>query len=260
MRVYIVAVDEPVHLVPYLRGVMDQCRPVIVGVAVLAARPGRLRPRRTLALGLLSLVIFAPRQWARLVAWKASDWAAATGLGTTRHHLADVCRERGIPVRTIESANSASFVAHLVDERVDVLLNQTSEILRGPILQAPAVAVINRHLSPLPAYRGAWPVFWQFVNGESRFGATIHVVDQGVDTGAIVAQATVDRQPGDTMPVVLARLFERSVPLTCEALSRLRDRAPLTPNAGPDASSYRAPRATDVLRYMFRLPAKPHAA
>lgn len=257
MRVYIVAVDEPVYLVPYLRDVIEQCRAMIVGVAVLTPRAARVRPRRLVAMGLLATVILAPRQWVRLVAWKARDLAALAGLATTRHHLADVCRERGIPVRTIESANSEPFVAHVVETRVDVLLHQTPEILRGPILRAPAVAVINRHFSLLPAYRGAWPVFWQFVNGERRFGTTIHVIDEGLDTGPIVAQAALDRRPGDTMSVMLARLFEQSVPLTCEALSRLRDGAPLAPNATPDAVTYRTPRATDVLRYWFRRPARP---
>lgn len=258
MTLYITAVDEPIYLVPYIRRVIETCGARVAGVAAVSGRPLRLRQRITLAL--LALVMFSPGQWMRLAGFRVREAAAALGLGRTRHRLADVCRELSVPFRQIDSVNSAAFLAHLRDADVDVLLNQTSELLREPVLKTPNIAVINRHLSLLPAYRGAWPIFWQFALGESTLGVTIHVVDAGLDTGEILAQAPMTREPSDTMAATLVRLFDRSVPLTGEALRVLETGAARRPNDGPAASSFRTPRPIDVLRYLAGVPVRRQAS
>jgi folate-dependent phosphoribosylglycinamide formyltransferase PurN len=252
--VFIVASDEPVYLVPYLRGVIHECRARIVGVGVHMPARRRISLHRTLSLALLSLLVVSPRQWWRLAMWKCADALAAVGIGRTRHHLADVCREAGIPLQQVGSVNADVFVAWLREQRIDVLFHQTPEILRAPVLQAPAVAVLNRHMSVLPAYRGAWPLFWQFADGETEVGVSFHVVDEGIDSGAIVVQEAVTRRPGESMAAVLARLFERAVPLTCTAFDRLARGKPEGCVPADGASSgvvYRTPTAGQILRYLF---------
>ena len=253
------ASDEPVYLVPYVRGVIQECRARIVGVGVHAPAKRRISLQRTLCeLGLLSMLVLSPRQWWQLAIWKCADALAAIGIGRTRHHLADVCREAGIPLQQVGSVNADAFVAWLREQRVDVLFHQTPEILRAPVLQAPAVAVLNRHMSILPAYRGAWPLFWQFANGETEVGVSFHVVDEGIDSGAIVVQEAVTRRPGESMAAVLARLFERAVPLTCAAFDRLARGKP-EGHAATGGVVYRTPTAGQILRYLFT-PARSSAA
>ena len=253
MTLYITAIDEPIYLVPYVRRVIETCGARVVGVALVAPRTRRRRLNRAITLALLALLIFSPAQWLRLAGFKIREIAAALGLGRTRHRLADVCRELAVPYRSIESANDVEFVAHLSALGVDVLLNQTPELLRGSLLAAPRLGVINRHLSLLPAYRGAWPIFWQCAHGERKVGVTVHLVDAGLDTGNILAQASLTREPSEAMSHTLERLFERSVGLTCEALQKLDAGIAGDPNAGPGASSYRTPRPGDLLRYLLGL-------
>ncbi|MDO8680112.1 MAG: formyltransferase family protein [Acidobacteriota bacterium] len=257
MTLYIAAVDEPIYLVPYVRRVIESCGARVVGVAAVSGRPRRRRD--SLSLALLALVIFSPAQWLRLARFKAGEWAAAIGLGTPRHRLSDVCQDLSVPFRRIESVNDAGFVAHLSDLGVDVLLHQTPQFLRAAVLRTPRLGVVNRHLSLLPAYRGAWPIFWQCAHREATVGVTIHLVDAGLDTGEILAQASVARQPSETTPKLLRRLFDRSVGLTCEALTRLEAGAPRMANAGPGASVYGTPRPIDVVRYLLGLPPRPQA-
>lgn len=252
-----VAVDEPFYLVPYLREVMIRCRPEMVGAAVLHRRAAR--SRRLPSVLLLMLMMVPPSFWLRLLKWKVLDVASALGIGRTSHHLRDVCRELGIPCRDIESVDGDAFAAHLREQEVDVLLHQTPVILRAPVLSAPALAVINRHMSLLPAYRGAWPVFWQCVNGESTFGVTVHQVDEGVDTGPILAQAAIARRPGERQASIMQRLFERAPDVTCEALRRLRGGEPLPPSERVEASAYRTPAVREIVRYLFRAAAGLHA-
>src|SRR5687768_3854190 len=105
MRVFIVASDEPVYLVPYVRRVIQECRARIVGVGVHTPAARRIGFQRTLSRALLSMLVISPRQWCRLLIWKCADALAALGIGRTSHHLADVCREAGIPVRQVGSVN-----------------------------------------------------------------------------------------------------------------------------------------------------------
>jgi hypothetical protein len=167
VRVFIVASDEPIYLVPYLRRVIQECRQAIVGVAVHAPAHTRQPLGRLISTGLLGLIMTSPRQWWRLLAWKVRDLAASLGAASTRHHLADVCREAGVPCVRVTSVNADSFIAVLRDRGVDVLLHQTPEILKGAVLRTPNIGVLNRHLSLLPSYRGAWPLFWQLANGDA---------------------------------------------------------------------------------------------
>ena len=204
------------------------------------------------------MLVISPRQWCRLVIWKCADALAAIGIGRTSHHLADVCREAGIPVRQVGSVNAEAFVTWLREQRIDVLFHQTPEILRAPVLQAPAVAVLNRHMSVLPAYRGAWPLFWQFANGETEVGVSFHVVDEGIDSGAIVVQEAVTRRRGESMAAALERLFARAVPLTCAAFERLGRGKPESQGA-TGGVVYRTPTAGQILRYLFT-PARSSAA
>jgi folate-dependent phosphoribosylglycinamide formyltransferase PurN len=253
VRIFIVASDEPFYLVPYLRRVIARCTPSVVGMAVHAPVVKRRNLKRSLSMMLLAMLILPVRQWLRLVMWAGRDALAGLGLARTDHHLADVCREFDIPVRRISSVNAPEFVEFLQSEQVDVLFHQSPEILRAPVLRAPRIAVLNRHMSLLPAYRGAWPIFWQLANDEPEVGVTFHIVDEGIDSGAIVARQAVRRERNESMSALMQRLFDIAVPLTCEALARLadgrREGAAVTGGA-----VYKTPTPGQILRYVFKRP------
>lgn len=253
MTLFVAAVDEPIYLVPFIRQVIQTCGATVVGVAEVTPRHARASVQRRLSLALLGLLLFSPRQLVTLAWFRVREGAAALGLGTTTHRLADMCRELSIPFRRIESANHPAFIADLSELGVDVLLNQTSELLREPLLNTPRLGVINRHLSLLPAYRGAWPIFWQFAMREREVGVTIHLVDRGLDSGEILAQSAMPRPPRATMAATVAALFDRSVPLTCEALRKLAAGEPRLPNDGAVATTFKTPAPIDVIRYAVGL-------
>jgi folate-dependent phosphoribosylglycinamide formyltransferase PurN len=250
VKLFIVAVDEPIYLNPYIRGVMDRCGGEVVGVAIYRPRRvrwTRLRVRRAISHALLTPLVFSPRDLASLIWWRlcaAVGWPAGKS-------LAEICASRGVSCTTLATANAPEFVARLRELGVDVLLHQSPEILRGEVLRAPTIGVLNRHLSMLPAYRGAWPVFWQFVKGESRLGITVHLVDEGIDTGAVLEQVAVERRSGETLASAHRRLFTHAVALTADALARL---ARGDGGTRPDAQStvcYHTPTPFEVLAFIF---------
>jgi len=250
VKLFIVAVDEPVYMNPYVGGVIDAGGAEVVGVASyrpVARRWSRARLRRTVAMALLAPLVFSPRNLLRAVWLRLGGTLRAAGGGS----LAATCAARGVPCTTIASANAPAFVERLRALQVDVLLHQSPEILRGEVLRAPRIGVLNRHLSALPAYRGAWPVFWQFRNGERQLGVTMHLVDEGIDTGPVVAQLTIDRRDDDTIASAHERLFGHAVALTREALARLADGQRGVRHDAASTTCYRTPSPADVLAFML---------
>src|SRR5262249_88595 len=65
---------------------------------------------------------------------------------------------------------------------------------------------VNVHYAPLPQYRGRANVNWAIINGESHTGITIHLVDQGLDSGNILYQALITIPPADTVPALYDHL------------------------------------------------------
>ncbi len=72
-----------------------------------------------------------------------------------------------------------------------------TDLLRAPLLAVPRILAANFHASLLPAYRGRHPVFWALRHGERWAGLTVHVMDEGFDTGDVLyAGARADPQEG----------------------------------------------------------------
>ena len=81
-------------------------------------------------------------------------------------------------------------------------------ILPQVILDLSPKGCLNVHGSLLPKYRGAAPIQWAVINGETETGVTIMVMDAGMDTGAILEQAAVPIAPEDTAGDVASRMAE----------------------------------------------------
>jgi len=79
-------------------------------------------------------------------------------------------------------------------------------ILPQAILELPPHGCLNVHGSLLPKYRGAAPIQWAVMNGETETGVTIMVMDAGLDTGAILEQAVLPISDEDTAGDVAARM------------------------------------------------------
>jgi methionyl-tRNA formyltransferase len=95
------------------------------------------------------------------------------------------------------------------------------QIIPSALLVIPKVGWINLHAGLLPKYRGAAPINWAIVNGETHTGATTMRIDAGVDTGDILLQREIDIGPSETAPELSVRLSELGAPLMAETLRGL---------------------------------------
>ena len=152
-----------------------------------------------------------------------SDVAEA---GILRH-----ARDRGIPARFIppgafrtklDPTAEAAFIGALQEARVDlIVLAGFMRILKGDFLKAFEGRVVNIHPSLLPSFPGleAWKQALEY--GVKVTGCTVHWVDQGVDTGPILAQRAVPVLDDDTVSSLHQRIQEAERTLYPETLARL---------------------------------------
>lgn len=95
------------------------------------------------------------------------------------------------------------------------------QIIPARLLSIPRLGWINLHASLLPKYRGAAPITWAIVNGETKTGNTTMRIDAGMDTGEMLLQEELRIGPEETAPELTARLADAGAPLMAETLRRL---------------------------------------
>ncbi len=102
-----------------------------------------------------------------------------------------------------------------------VVIIAYGQIIPAGLLSIPRHGWINLHASLLPKYRGAAPINWAIVNGETRTGVTTMRIDAGMDTGDMLLQREIEIGPTETAPELVLRLSELGAPLMAETLRRL---------------------------------------
>jgi len=144
------------------------------------------------------------------VAVVLSDVRDAGIIGIARAHRAHAKYVYpGESKATLDPQSERNFINALQAERVElVVLAGFMRIVGSQLLSAFPRRVINIHPSLLPKHRGlrAWEQALQA--GDTVAGCTVHYVDEGIDTGDIIAQAEVDILPGDTADILHARIQE----------------------------------------------------
>jgi methionyl-tRNA formyltransferase len=94
-------------------------------------------------------------------------------------------------------------------------------ILKPDALASTRLGLLNAHFSLLPKYRGAAPVQWSLVRGETKTGVSLFWLDEGMDTGPVQAMLETDILPDEDAPILLARLTTLGVALLEKTLTDL---------------------------------------
>ncbi|MFQ5899119.1 MAG: methionyl-tRNA formyltransferase [Candidatus Methylomirabilia bacterium] len=109
------------------------------------------------------------------------------------------------------------------------------QILPPTVLEVPGRGSINVHASLLPRYRGAAPVGWALIRGESETGLTTFLMNEGMDTGPILLQERVLIDPEETAGDLASRLSRLGADLLSRTLAEL-DRLIPIPQRNEDAT------------------------
>jgi methionyl-tRNA formyltransferase len=121
-----------------------------------------------------------------------------------------------LPVWQPEKARDPAFIQKLRDIEPDLIVVAAyGQILPPAILELPRLGCLNVHTSLLPKYRGAAPIQWAILDGETETGVTIMKMDAGLDTGPIIAQRSTPIADNDDA----ATLHDRLAGLGAELLT-----------------------------------------
>ncbi len=137
--------------------------------------------------------------------------------------------EYGLPVFQPEKIRLPEAVARLKEEDADIyIVAAFGQIMSEEILNIPRYGCINIHASLLPKYRGAAPIQWCILNGETKTGVTIMQMDKGIDTGDILLQREIDIAPDETGESLFDKLAVLGSKAVTEALT-LIEKGEITP-------------------------------
>ncbi len=112
------------------------------------------------------------------------------------------------------------------------------KILPKEILELPKFGCINGHASLLPRHRGASPIQWAIVCGDSQTGVTTMLMDEGMDTGDILDSAVTDIGEQETAEQLFERLSQISADLMVSTLERLQNGAVIPKKQDESKATY----------------------
>ncbi|MGB3539779.1 MAG: formyl transferase [Mesorhizobium sp.] len=144
-----------------------------------------------------------------------------------RHSACLICEENlriepapGQAIIHVASANSPDCVEKIAGIRPDVVLLAGCRLLSPEVLSKIPCPVLNYHAGITPKYRGMNGGYWALASSDvGNFGTTVHLVDAGVDTGAVLRQARGTPRPGDTISSYALRQAAFSRAICAEAIA-----------------------------------------
>lgn len=153
-----------------------------------------------------------------IVSWLIETYKSDLALVVTTgvNDISDLCQRAGVPTEVYR--NDTTVAEALLAQREPIDLAFTlwwPKLVRQPLLQIPRRGCVNTHPSLLPHGRGKHSNFWMIVE-EAPFGVTLHLLDEGVDTGPLIAQKAIPYGLEDTGET-LYRAAKKAMP----RLSRL---------------------------------------
>ncbi len=155
--------------------------------------------------------------------------------------------ELGIPVLQPEKLRDGTALAALQELAPDLIVVAAyGRILPPELLALPPLGCINVHSSLLPRWRGAAPINWAILGGDRETGVTIMYMDEGLDTGDILLQASTPLGLEENAQELTARLAPLGAELLVQAVELLAaGTAPRTPQQ--EALSCQAPLLSRAL-------------
>ena len=155
----------------------------------------------------------------------APDKPAGRGMQLTPSAVKKYALEKGLHILQPEKLKDAEFLKALRDLEADLQVVVAFRMLPEAVWNMPPLGTINLHGSLLPKYRGAAPINWAIINGESETGITTFKLQHAIDTGDILMQETIEIRSDETagelhdeMKVLGAGLVYKTLQAYCEGI------------------------------------------
>ncbi len=252
MKIFIITQEEAFYLPNFIRTVLATRGKDVMGMTIL--------PPTTPKKGWQAIIrehfqLYGPRaffyQSARFVYYRLMDLVAPFVPLKNFYSVHAVARHYQVSLYPTSSVNHKQFLDKLRHMAPDVIVSiNASQVFRRRLLTLPRLGCINVHGAPLPRYRGRLPSFWVLLNRERETGVTVHIMNEELDDGPIIAQRRVPIMPGETQHSLILKTKRVGAELLLESLDQLENGGVKEqPNDRSQATYYSFPTPEDGRRF-----------
>lgn len=153
----------------------------------------------------------------------APDKPSGRGQKLTFSPVKEFAVSRNIPVLQPTNLKSPDFHEELKSYRANLFVVVAFRMLPEVVWSIPEYGTFNLHASLLPQYRGAAPINWAIINGETETGVTTFFIKHEIDTGNIILQEQEPIHESDNAGALYERLMVKGARLVVKTVEAIRD-------------------------------------
>lgn len=148
----------------------------------------------------------------------ASDKPAGRGRKLNESAVKKYATSVNLPILQPTNLKNEEFNKELKDLKADLQIVVAFRMLPKIVWQMPKYGTFNLHASLLPEYRGAAPIHWAIINGETKTGVTTFFIDDKIDTGEIILQEEIDISITETVGTLHDKLMNLGASLVSKTV------------------------------------------
>jgi methionyl-tRNA formyltransferase len=153
----------------------------------------------------------------------APDKPAGRGRKIRTSSVKQYALEQGLTLLQPANLKNPGFLEQLESLKADLQIVVAFRMLPEAVWKMPPLGTFNLHASLLPEYRGAAPINWAIINGETRTGVTTFFINEEIDTGAIIKQREIEISQDDTAGDLHDKLMELGSVLVLETVELIAE-------------------------------------
>ncbi len=223
MKIWIITMEDPLYTLDFIKDIIKVKHEQIVGITI--TKGGRLKvgKKKSKIIYLFSLlIILGPLNFVKNVfktlLFKVQKKVSSLFSFIKSPGLEFFANSYNIIVDFTDNPNNQDYLNKLRKKKLDVIINQSQSILKKPLIDIPSIGVLNRHNALLPKNRGRLTPFWVLYKKEVETGVSIHLVDEGIDSGDIVVQKRIKVTNDDTFNKLVKKNYEIASDAMIEAI------------------------------------------
>lgn len=187
-----------------------------------------------------------------------------------RIYLDDFSNATGAPLLKVRHINDAEAIGRIRSADLDWLFIIGWSQIAGPdVLSSPRLGSVGMHPTLLPEGRGRASIPWAIIKGLDKTGVSMFVLDEGVDTGPVIAQEVIDLSPNETATDLYVKVDRAHISLIRQTWPRFVDgsvapkaqddaRATVWPGRRPEDGAIQSKHTTDEVDRLVRALASPY--
>ncbi len=177
----------------------------------------------------------------------APDRPAGRGRKIQESAVKKYAVQQNLKVLQPTNLKNEAFIDELKELKANLQIVVAFRMLPKVVWQMPTYGTFNLHASLLPQYRGAAPINWAIINGETETGVTTFFIDDKIDTGAIILQEKIAIEPTDTAGSLHDKLMHLGADLVLKTVNHIENgdvKTILQENSGKLRSAYKIHKET----------------